>query len=66
MKHVKYIDRYFDENLNSIKNECVSKVYDVRPVRYPSGMVTKVKVWNNRLNSMVYIRADREIIEVID
>ena len=66
MKHVKYIDRHFDENLKTVETICTSKVYEVRPVRYPSGMVTKVKVWNTRLNKMVYVREDNDIIEVID
>ena len=72
MKHITYIDRYFtgavDANNHLIETKEVrkSKVYGTYSVRYPSGMKTMIKVWNTRLNKMVSIRQDTELVEVID
>lgn len=66
MNHITYIDRYFGENLTEIKEICKSKVYGTYSCRYPSGMKTMIKVWNTRLNKMVSIRKDTELVEVID
>ena len=66
MKHVIYIDEYFGENLTRICREQKSKVYGETSTRYPSGWKTLVKVWNTRLNKMVWVRKDNDIVAVID
>ena len=71
MKHITYIDRYFtsnaaNDNIIEVKEIHKSKVYGERQVRHPSGWKTYIKVWNTRLNKMVEIRKDTELVEVID
>ena len=66
MKHITYIDSYFGENLQRINEVRKSKVYGEYQVRYPSGVKTMIKVWNTRLNKMVSIRKDTELVAVID
>ena len=66
MNHVTYIDRYFGENLQRIEEVKKSKVYKTYTAQYPSGKVQMIKVWNTRLNKMVDIRADHDLVAVID
>lgn len=71
MKHITYIDRYFTSNATNdgiieVQEVHKSKVYGERQVRFPSGWKTYIKVWNTRLNKMVEIRKDTELVEVID
>jgi hypothetical protein len=69
MNHITYIDRYFtaeDNKVVEVKEIRKSKVYGTYSCRYPSGMKTMIKVWNTRLNKMVSIRKDTELVEVID
>ena len=65
MNHITYIDRYFIEGkpAEAIRS---SKVYGTYTTRYPSGIKTMVKVWNTRLNKMVSIRKDCDLVAVID
>ena len=65
MNHITYIDRYFVE-AKEVKEVRKSKVYGTFSQRYPSGVKTMIKVWNTRLNKMVVIRKDTELVEVID
>lgn len=65
MKHITYIDRYFVAGKET-KEIRRSKVYGEFQAGYPSGWVTLIKVWNTRVNKMVYIRKDCELVEVID
>lgn len=72
MKHITYTDTFFtgavdaNNNLEQVTEIRTSKVYGERQVRYPSGKKTLVKVWNTRLNKMVEIRKDTEMVSVID
>ena len=71
MKHISYIDRYFDGSLTNgrlteIKEIRKSKVYGERLAHSPSGWKTFIKVWNTRLNKMVEIRKDTDLVEVIN
>jgi len=65
MSHVIYVDRHFVDG-KEVKREQKSKVYEIYNVRYPSGMKEMVKVWNTRVNKMVSVRMDSEIIAVVD
>ncbi len=72
MKHITYTDSYYtgaaDANGHLIQTTEIrkSKVYGEYQVRYPSGIKTMIKVWNTRLNKMVSIREDTELVSVID
>ena len=72
MKHITYIDRYYtgavdaDNHLIETKEIRKSKVYGERSARHPSGWKTYIKVWNTRLNKMIEIRKDTELVEIID
>jgi hypothetical protein len=72
MKHITYKDTYFtgevDANNHLVQATEIhkSKVYGTYTVRYPSGIKTMIKVWNTRLNKMVSIHKDTELVEVID
>lgn len=66
MNHIIYIDRHFDKNLMRVETICRSKVYRVSSSYTPSGLKKYVRVWNTRLNKMVDIRFDTDLVEVID
>ena len=65
MNHVIYVDRLFVDG-KEVMREQKSKVYGVYLVRYPSGVKEMVKVWNTRVNKMVSVRRDSEIVAVVD
>ena len=66
MNHITYIDRYFGENLQRVENTCRSKVYKIYSAHTPSGLKQYARVWNTRLNKMVDIRLDTDLVAVID
>lgn len=66
MNHITYIDRYFGENLQRIETICRSKVYKTYLAHNPSGVKKYIHVWNNRLGKMIDIRADIDLVAVID
>ena len=66
MNHITYIDRYFGENLQVVKQTCRSKVYKTYYAHNPSGVKQYARVWNTRLNKMIDIRLDTDLVEVID
>lgn len=72
MKHITYKDSYYtgtvdaNNHLVQVTEIRKSKVYGTYSTRYASGWKTMIKVWNTRLNKMVSIRKDTELVEVID
>jgi hypothetical protein len=66
MNHITYTDRYFGENLQRMENTCRSKVYKTYYAHTPSGLKQYARVWNTRLNKMVDIRLDTDLVAVID
>ena len=66
MNHIIYIDRTFDNNMNTIETQCKSKVYGTFSARYPSGVKKMARVWNKRLNKMIAIRLDHDLVSIID
>ena len=72
MKHITYKDTYYngqvDENNHLVQVTEIrkSKVYKEFTCHYPSGVKSMAKVWNTRLNRMVDIRLDIQLVEVID
>lgn len=72
MNHITYTDTYYtgavDANGHLVQTTEIrkSKVYGTFSKHYPSGVKTMIKVWNTRLNKMVVIRKDTELVSVID
>ena len=66
MNHITYIDRHFNKDLKRVETICRSKVYKVYSSYTPSGLKKYARVWNNRLNKMIDIRLDIDLVEVID
>lgn len=66
MNHIIYIDRHFDKNLKRVETICRSKVYRVSSSYTSSGLKKYARVWNTRLNKMIDIRLDTDLVEVID
>ena len=72
MKHIIYKETYYtgavDANNHLIETTRVqrSKVYKEFSCHYPSGVKKMAKVWSTRLNKMVDIRLDIQLVEVID
>lgn len=65
MKHIIYKDEYFQDG-QRVTKEQKSKVYGMYSKRYPSGNVQMLKVWSVRLSAMVSIRADHQLVSVIN
>ena len=65
MNHIIYRDEYF-QNGQKVVEEQRSKVYGMYSKRYPSGNVKMLKVWSARLSAVVAIRADHQLVSVID
>lgn len=66
MNHIAYTDRYFRKNLQRVEVICRSKVYKTYSAHTPSGLKHYVRVWNTRLNKMIDIRLDTDLVAVID
>jgi len=66
MNHIIYTDRYFEKNLQRVEVICRSKVYKTYYAHNPSGLKQYARVWNTRLNKMIDIRLDTDLVEVID
>ena len=66
MNHIIYIDRTFDNNMNTVEIQCKSKVYGTFSAHYPSGVKKMARVWSKRLNKMVAIRLDHDLVSIID
>lgn len=66
MNHIIYIDRTFDSNMNAVEIQCKSKVYGTFSAHYPSGVKKMARVWSKRLNKMVAIRLDHDLVSIID
>lgn len=66
MKHITYIDNYYNEKMEFISEVRKSKVYGTYTKSFPSGQTTIIKVWNTRINQMVSIRKDTQLVKVID
>jgi hypothetical protein len=49
-----------------VENICRSKVYKTYSAHTPSGLKRYARVWNTRLNKMVDIRLDTDLVAVID
>ena len=72
MKHIIYKETYYtgevdaNNHLVQATREQRSKVYKEFTCHYPSGVKQMAKVWNTRLNRMMDIRLDIQLVEVID
>jgi hypothetical protein len=66
MNHIIYIDRTFDSNMNTVEIQCKSKVYGTFSAHYPSGVKKMAHVWSKRLNKIVAIRLDHDLVSIID
>lgn len=66
MNHIAYTDRYFGKNLQRVEVICRSKVYKTYSAHTPSGLKQYARVWNTRLNKMIDIRLDTDLVAVID
>lgn len=72
MKHIIYRETYYtgevdaNNHLVQTTREQRSKVYKEFTCHYPSGVKQMAKVWNTRLNRMMDIRLDIQLVEVID
>jgi hypothetical protein len=66
MNHIIYIDRTFDSNMNTVEIQCKSKVYGTFSAHYPSGVKKMARVWSKRLNKMIAIRLDHDLVSIID
>lgn len=64
MSYIIYKDEYF-QNGQRVVEEKRGKVYDTYSKRFPSGYVKMIKVWSTRLNAMMSIRADHQLVSVI-
>jgi hypothetical protein len=64
MSYIIYKDEYFENGVKMFKEQ-QSKVYGTFTKRFPSGNVKMIKVWSTRLNAMINIRADHQLVSVI-
>ena len=72
MKHIIYTETYYTDEVDA-NNHLVqttrtqrSKVYKEFSCHYPSGVKKMAKVWSTRLNKMIDIRLDEQLVTVID